>query len=723
MTAIVTLGVSFYVGVSSSSTIMADNVDAYNDQLNLKDITVYSAYGFDDEDIGSIRALEDVQDVNGTKFVDTVAYLADSAVIARVHSYDPDDTLNRFVLREGRLPERTDELLAEAGTDLMPGPPVGMTITLTRPAGDLEDWLCTDTYTVVGTIDTPLYLNETKENSTLSNRYIDTYFYVPEQAFTVDFDTEISVVYKGAKDYESFYAAYEARSEEVRDEIETLGKTQSLHRYDEILEEAMNAYNDGLSEYNDGLDTYNREIADAERELADAAAEINDGKQKLADAENEINDAQQELDEQIAAARKQISDGRAELEAGKKQLEQGKKEYEEQKKTYSALRDQLTEAVSSLEEARDGLAQIDAGIGQLDEAEQLLEEIKTGDIPVSLFMEAYPDMKELADALGIPGSTTVRELMTMTLSDTETGQQLADQINQDLGPLLDENVSVGELVEEYPGLADLLNIMGLDETSQASEVLQHLTDTAVAELPEVQALISGADYAAMLSNLPVAVLRAADPRMDTLISMLGLSDNATLQDTLDAVRAKKQELQETRKGIVEQLRQNGINENELDAKIKEYRDSIKQIDDGLAEGLKQIQDAEQQIKDGEAALADGEAELERQRADAQALIDEGRKEIEENRQTLNDAEAEYNDGVRKLEEARIDGAQELEDARADLDKALDDINNLEKGTWTVLTREEHYASRTFRNTVETMAAIAAIFPLFFILVSALVCLT
>ncbi|MBQ2689475.1 MAG: hypothetical protein IJG05_05285, partial [Solobacterium sp.] len=110
LTAIVMLGVSFYVGVSSSSTIMADNVDAYNDRLNLKDITVYSNYGFDQDDLDAIRSLEDVASVSGTKFVDTIAYMEDSAVIARIHSYDPEDELNLFDLREGRLPVRNNEL-------------------------------------------------------------------------------------------------------------------------------------------------------------------------------------------------------------------------------------------------------------------------------------------------------------------------------------------------------------------------------------------------------------------------------------------------------------------------------------------------------------------------------------------------------------------------------------------------------------------------------------
>mgnify|MGYP003489659047 CR=1 FL=1 len=38
LTAIVTIGVAFFVGVSSSSSVMAASVDRYDDQQNLKDI-------------------------------------------------------------------------------------------------------------------------------------------------------------------------------------------------------------------------------------------------------------------------------------------------------------------------------------------------------------------------------------------------------------------------------------------------------------------------------------------------------------------------------------------------------------------------------------------------------------------------------------------------------------------------------------------------------------
>ena len=74
------------------------------------------------------------------------------------------------------------------------------------------------------------------------------------------------------------------------------------------------------------------------------------------------------------------------------------------------------------------------------------------------------------------------------------------------------------------------------------------------------------------------------------------------------------------------------------------------------------------------------------------------------------------DGFIESEEQLAEAKQKLIDAKAEIDA-------LEKGSWTVLDRTSHYASATYHQTVDQMRAIGDVFPLFFILVAALVCLT
>ena len=189
ISAIVALGVAFFVGVSSSSAIMSESVDVYDDETGLKDITIYSDYGFDEDDVEAVRQLKNVAEAEGTWFTDVLASDGKDILVTRVHGYTKDQKINRFVLKEGRMPQRPDEVLSECGTDLQQGFQIGTKVSLLTAEGEKSDSLKYEEVTVVGMIDTPLYLNETKENSTLSNRYIETYLYIPSEAFDIDYYT------------------------------------------------------------------------------------------------------------------------------------------------------------------------------------------------------------------------------------------------------------------------------------------------------------------------------------------------------------------------------------------------------------------------------------------------------------------------------------------------------------------------------------------------------
>ena len=75
---------------------------------------------------------------------------------------------------------------------------------------------------------------------------------------------------------------------------------------------------------------------------------------------------------------------------------------EAEKEKYKDLRQQLSDGIASLKEARDGLNQIDSGIRQLEELKAQLENIKKGNIPISVLLDAYPDLREPVQAIGLP---------------------------------------------------------------------------------------------------------------------------------------------------------------------------------------------------------------------------------------------------------------------------------------------------------------------------------
>ena len=362
LTAIVALGTAFFIGVSAISDVMSKSVDAYDDKMNLKDITIYSNYGFDEDDLKAINAMDSVELAEGTHFVDVIASSEDDVLLTRIHSYREGMQINQFVLRSGRLPENEHEALSDEGTNVVPGFPIGSEVTFSRPEDDLDDYISLDKVTIVGIIDTPLYLSATKEPSTLSNQTINTFLYIPEKAFSQDFYTEVNILIKDGKDYNTFSQEYLDYANQVKEELVTLADTQADNRRSKIVDEAMEQYNDGLSEYEDGLKEYNdgkaeyqnglakyyREVANAEKQLKDAEQEIADGWTQIFDGEEKLRSAQAELDQARIDYGNQIADGKRQLEEGRKQLEQGKQEFAAKEKEYLAIRAQLTEALEQL---------------------------------------------------------------------------------------------------------------------------------------------------------------------------------------------------------------------------------------------------------------------------------------------------------------------------------------------------------------------------------------
>ena len=642
LTTIVLIGVSFFVGISSVSTIMGTSVDIYDDELNLKDITIYSNYGFDDDDIEAISKLDHIDTVEGAHFVDVLGLCEETTYVTRIHSYDTNHKINEFKLVSGRMPQNDHEVLAENGTEMISGFALGSKVKLSRPDNDLDDYLSVDEVTVVGTIDTPVYLNETKENSTLSNQVLRTYLYIPSTAFCEDYYTEVNVLIEDAKEMNSFSDKYANYTEEVKEEIETFSKSQAEKRKDSVLSEALEKYNDGLQEYNDGKKEFDEKISDAEKEIADneqkivdAEKEIAEGYQKLQDAEDEVTRGEIDGANQIHGARNQIS-------AGTNTLNESKEELKKQK-----------------EELQQTISQIDSGIEQLNQVVELLNR--------------YIQVRD--------GLTTVNT----TLSGLQS-----DDISFLIGILkqLDSETPLSYVPSDYQeGIVTMI------------QTLKQINESFNSEYEFAE---------------PVTV-----------------GDLTNLYDqTIYILNTQKLTLENTKLQLDAAINQAGIQEDEVDTKLVEYQTQIetlkgnkKQIEDGLQEAEEKISVAEQELVKAYEKTVNASVELDEKIADA-------RKEIAENRQKLVDSEAELKDAKQKivdakeeLETSRVDGEQELIDAKAKLDKAYQDIQDLDDAKWTVLDRTSHYSSATYKGTIEQMQAIANIFPVFFLLVAALVCLT
>lgn len=133
----------------------------------------------------------------------------------------------------------------------------------------------------------------------------------------------------------------------------------------------------------------------------------------------------------------------------------------------------------------------------------------------------------------------------------------------------------------------------------------------------------------------------------------------------------------------------------------------------------QLEMARQQLEAGKAQIAEGEAELEkarRQIRDAEAEIEEKKQELADAKKDVEDGWEEYNEARDEFDDKIADAEQKLADARADLQE-------IEEPDTYVLGRDTNTGYVCFESDSSIVEGIANVFPVFFFLVAALVCMT
>ncbi len=163
-------------------------------------------------------------------------------------------------------------------------------------------------------------------------------------------------------------------------------------------------------------------------------------------------------------------------------------------------------------------------------------------------------------------------------------------------------------------------------------------------------------------------------------------------------------------------------------KLTEARAAIEQQKAGLAEAeqalasseyLPQIAAARQQLESAERQLADGEAAL----ADAGKQIEDAQAELTENRQKLTEGREELNQGREEYRSAREEFEKQMAEAEQKIADAETDIAAIQKPRTYVLGRDTNVGYALFENDSSIVEGIANVFPVFFFLVAALVCMT
>ncbi len=680
---IVALGVGFFTGIKAAAPSMNASAEQYYKENYLMDIRLLSTVGFSDKDVEEALKLEHVKKVSPSYYTDAVINSSGSGSVIRLYSNIDEDengiALNKPIVHEGRLPEKTGEIALEITTfGTGGGYSLGDVITLEpQISGEhMDDKLESLEYTVVGFVQTPLYVSFERGTTSVGSGKIHMYGIVCSEEFKADRYSQLYVL----TDYTDTHSQtldddYNSFIDSLKPQFESLAEKRAGLFDVEYLNDAK------------------QKLADAENTLD---SERDKAEKELADAKETLDNAEKEYNEKTTDGQKQLDDAKEKIQTGKKQIEQG----------YIDLDNGI----------KQGQAKLDNAQIQLDNAKQALKDGKAEFNTQIADAQSQLDLAEREYNKGL-----------------ETYNNGLSQFNRETAPA---KAALALMKSRYDSALNVFQNITKPSHQRVINDAQSNIDSASKEKAELEQKLEQAQTEAEKASYRLQIALC-----DTVIE-----GNQRIID-------REQERLDSAESDVNDIK-------------KEYDDALSQYEEQTAEPLKQLEEAKaqldsakEQIDSGKAELAEqkalGEAQLaqaqEEINAGTQALSDgrqeliqkknEGRQKLKDSEKQIKQAEEDYLNGKDEFEKQKLEGRQKLDDAKkeyeekkeeallklsdaqADIDRAKEKLADLSEPEWYFFTRRDNPGYLSLIDDTTRVDAVGVVFPLFFLLVVALVCIT
>ena len=566
--AIIALGASMFVGLLMTKTDMVATGQKYMDEQNMYDLRLVSTYGWAEEQLAAVAALEQVVDAEGVIYVDAIASTSDGQDDSVYRLYAIPEKINKLSLRGGRMPERADECLIDGYH--MSDDVLGTEILIAD--GNEENTLETlvyRKYTIVGYVACPLYMDMNRGTTSVGSGTLTNCLYLPREGMDTDVYSEINITIPG--DYQVYTDTYNDAMKDMADLLEPIAEELGQQRYQQLRDDAFEAYREGRQEYLDGLNEYKKVKSEVTDELHDALQKLQDAQQEIVDGEKKIADGE-----------KQLEYGKAQLAAGEKELAAGKAEYEAIREAYdrevpaalAAWEARKAELVQEIAAIDAELAEIDARLAEIDQTEN---------------------------------------------SDVNTlNQQIADLNSQILD--LDEAIAGAEYaleqMKKYPEVTGEMITYAEAELAQLRTQRQTYINERDELIRQRDELLASKEMTAEQISLYA--------RREELLSQK--SHNATMLENGNAAF-------EDADGALSMIEQElAAAEAEIkagEAELEAARIQIRYAERELEKGKKELEDGKIKLAEGWIEYEDGKAEAEKEFAEAEEKLAEGKAELDD----------------------------------------------------------------------------------------------
>jgi len=231
----VMLGVALFSGLSWGSASILENAEnAIMEKGHFQDIELIFPYGIDEEGINALLDMESVDEAEGAQVTYGFFRLDSGSYQAVIHSLPGE--IDRILSYEGTLPEKEDEIAVYASWAKDMGLKIGDTVTFFQTEAGIAD-LKTDSFTVTALLTVSDYLTGIFGTSAVSGIYLNTFFYVSDEAWDTGANasfTRVKLRSDALREDSLFSDAYQEKLTAWKEEVLEKAEELSHRRFTSI---------------------------------------------------------------------------------------------------------------------------------------------------------------------------------------------------------------------------------------------------------------------------------------------------------------------------------------------------------------------------------------------------------------------------------------------------------------------------------------------------------
>lgn len=661
--AIVALGISFFVGIKSASPDMQKTANEYFLRDNLIDIQVISTIGFTDDEIQKISQINGINAIGPVKFTDTLVYVNERGIVNAKNGAAMTCRVGSMNFQQAKAYSQTKQ----APDDYINR----LTLVDGRYPENTQECVVDDAVVMAYpdlTIGNIVTLGG--DRSTLSDSLNTEEFVIVGTVSTpeyVSFERGVTNVGSGTLgmymyiDESCFVSPYYTSA------LVVIDNKASFDVYSDEYKEYVKAIGDKIESISQT--SISARLADVKKEYNE---KIQEGEKVYNELEKETTKQLEEALEKINVIEKYIANGDSEISSAKERLES-----------------KITSAQQELDSSK-------------AEYEQSLEE--------------YENNKTLANAAGneIDGYNKAKEIYDSYLAKQEKDKAEIERLKKSLPELkadADQKKAKNDSAQSAYSSKAAEIPKKEKELSDAQKVLKTFKDeeenwnaeTSVDPLEVIKAYVEEFTQKCNKLQGELDSLKAELAKLDTA-RINASNEYIAAQDEYNALKAtiaSKEKVYESNKEILSQ-----------------YEDDIERLKQGETDlGIfkNALEEARKELEASKIKITQSQLKLYYEKSSGGKQIESGEADLKAARSRLEAAEEAY---AAAEHEIKVN----LKKAQGDIDKARLFLEELNRSAWRVSYQDDLPGHEGYAQSLENITAISNVFPVFFFVIAALMCL-